>query len=396
MALECLTWCEVDVNIHMFFAGYSCGLVGPEDLPLLLKLKDWPPHSSFGERLPRHGAEFMCALPFRDYTDPESGPLNLAVKLPSEINKPDLGPKTYIAYGVAQELEIGDSVTKIHCDMSDAVNILTHTDEIKLKPKRIAAIKKKKASLTTKEASGCLQTSRADSDAGLPTALSESDKEPRPEERGSELGIKQPAAHVASEEQNRVKKDVVFGEGEGNVTQNGHPSVQCDVENSLCTISARKIVGNGVSSDDSKISSDLVEGVPNDLAEKASAEPTGQTCSNRRGHKPSDGRGKRNRKAGKGNRPGRITVTPESDDEDLPSVAGDQPEGGALWDIFRREDVSKLHDYLIKHAEEFRHCNYEPVKQVTHPIHDQCFYLTNEHKRKLKEEYGQLITLLYF
>jgi lysine-specific demethylase 3 len=113
---------QVDVNIHMFFAGYSRGLVGPEDLPLLLKLKDWPPHSKFGERLPRHGAEFMSALPFRDYTDPEFGPLNLAVKLPSDVNKPDLGPKTYIAYGVAQELEIGDSVTKIHCDMSDAVS----------------------------------------------------------------------------------------------------------------------------------------------------------------------------------------------------------------------------------------------------------------------------------
>lgn len=42
----------------------------------------------------------------------------------------------------------------------------------------------------------------------------------------------------------------------------------------------------------------------------------------------------------------------------------------------------------MKHKEEFRHYNCEPVKQVTHPIHDQCFYLTNEHKRKLKEEYG--------
>ncbi|XP_066379260.1 lysine-specific demethylase JMJ26-like isoform X2 [Miscanthus floridulus] len=42
----------------------------------------------------------------------------------------------------------------------------------------------------------------------------------------------------------------------------------------------------------------------------------------------------------------------------------------------------------MKHAEEFRHCNYELVKQVTHAIHDQCFYLTQEHKQKLKEEYG--------
>ena len=114
---------QVDINIHMFFDGYSRGAVGSEDLPVLLKLKDWPPHSSFEQRLPRHNAEFMSALPFREYTDPKSGPLNLAVKLPKDVKKPDLGPKTYIAYGVSQELGIGDSVTKIHCDMSDAVSI---------------------------------------------------------------------------------------------------------------------------------------------------------------------------------------------------------------------------------------------------------------------------------
>jgi len=123
IALECMTWCEVDINIHMFFDGYSRGAVGSEDLPVLLKLKDWPQHSSFEQRLPRHNAEFMSALPFREYTDPKSGPLNLAVKLPKDVIKPDLGPKTYIAYGVSQELGIGDSVTKIHCDMSDAVSI---------------------------------------------------------------------------------------------------------------------------------------------------------------------------------------------------------------------------------------------------------------------------------
>ncbi|CAN6277290.1 unnamed protein product [Urochloa humidicola] len=355
IALECLTWYEVDVNIHMFFDGYSRGAVGAQDLPVLLKLKDWPQHSSFEERLPRHNSEFMSALPFRAYTDPKCGPLNLAVKLPEHVIKPDLGPKTYIAYGVAQELGIGDSVTKLHCDMSDAVNILTHTDEIKLKAKRIKAVEKKKESLKKKEESGNFQGSQADL---------ESTMGPRRKGLRSSSNIQQPALDVPLEEQEVIEKAVVAVEAEGNLTkENGLQTNQSGVDHmdipfskekaevALCTTNGGGKLGNGFSSEE-KVDS------PSDAEEN---------------FKP---------------KVGKIDISLEPKDDTAPFVEGNQSEGGALWDIFRREDVSKLHDYLIKHAKEFRHCNYEPVKQVAHPIHDQHFYLTNEHKRKLKEEYG--------
>ncbi|KAJ8549769.1 hypothetical protein K7X08_033476 [Anisodus acutangulus] len=188
--------------------------------PEMLKLKDWPPSDKFEDLLPRHCDEFI---------NPRIGILNLAVKLPDGVLKPDLGPKTYIAYGVTEELGRGDLVTKLHCDMSDA--------------SAIEILKQK----------------------------------------------------------HRVQDEREHLEREGNE----YPM---------------------------KMSSEI-----------------------RREEKTSD---------------------------------DTETTGGALWDIFRREDVPKLEEYLLKHAKEFRHTYCCPDDQFFHPIHDQTFYLTLEHKRKLKEEYG--------
>ncbi|GMI93364.1 hypothetical protein like AT4G21430 [Hibiscus trionum] len=59
---------------------------------------------------------------------------------------------------------------------------------------------------------------------------------------------------------------------------------------------------------------------------------------------------------------------------------------GAEWDVFRRQDVPKLMEYLRKYSNEFGHtCGFR--KHVVHPILDQNFFLDTSHKRRLKEEH---------
>lgn len=57
------------------------------------------------------------------------------------------------------------------------------------------------------------------------------------------------------------------------------------------------------------------------------------------------------------------TVTCHSPNLHQTEVPSDN-RGGALWDIFRREDVPKLTEYLAKHSSEFRHTYCCPVDQV--------------------------------
>ncbi|KAL2939050.1 Lysine-specific demethylase JMJ25 [Bienertia sinuspersici] len=142
-AVNCMDWCEVDVNAHQSFSDFSRGRFDSSGWPVLLKLKDWPSEGNFMKQLPRHDTEFISALPFKEYTHPTNGVLNLVTNWPVRDMELDLGPKAYIAYGFAQELARGDSVTKLHYNMSDAVNILTYTAESTMPEQQVISKLKK-------------------------------------------------------------------------------------------------------------------------------------------------------------------------------------------------------------------------------------------------------------
>ena len=99
---------QTNINIHEFFTRYTKGQFDRHSWPLILKLKDWLSSTLFEGKLPRHVDQFICCLPIKEYTHPQMGVLNFAVQFPYESLKLDMGPKTYVVYGVAQELGRGD------------------------------------------------------------------------------------------------------------------------------------------------------------------------------------------------------------------------------------------------------------------------------------------------
>ncbi|KAL6520030.1 hypothetical protein OROHE_017173 [Orobanche hederae] len=389
-AINCLDWCEideqVDINIHQFFSGYSEGRSDSYGWPQILKLKDWPPSNLFKERLPRHDAEFISCLPFKEYTHPRFGYLNLAVKLPNESLKPDMGPKTYIAYGVAPELGRGDSVTKLHCDMSDAVNVLTHAEEAALKPEQLLTIRelqKKHAAQDEIELRGNEQMlSGMDERKQHTENVSGSTKRAfSPSTDGSNLTneIDKLIASGNSLNQRSIEKATVetlmlkhtggdtgeqfcFSTGKDKADTSGF---------SWKSSSPVEMVKNndlGISVDNQQrlVKNNDLELSIDDQHIFLGASGIGEVHENEGSNKEEN----------------KISVS------EFVSESSEHPEGGALWDIFRRQDVPKLEEYVKKHFKEFRHIYGDPLTQVVHPIHDQTVYLTMEHKRRLKEEYG--------
>ncbi|CAN4078997.1 unnamed protein product [Withania somnifera] len=68
--------------------------------------------------------------------------------------------------------------------------------------------------------------------------------------------------------------------------------------------------------------------------------------------------------------------------------SSDISRSGALWDVFRRQDVPMLVEYLRFHWEKNGDSDHLTDDSVPSPLYDGIVYLNEHHKRKLKELFG--------
>ncbi|KAL7180788.1 hypothetical protein ACSBR1_039780 [Camellia fascicularis] len=563
VAIDCLDWSEVKINIRHFFKGYLEGRFDSWLCPQLLKLKDCPSSNSFEERLPCHGAEFIDCLPFKEYTHPHLGFFNLAVKLPLTTSKPDLGPKIDIAYGVAQELGRGDSVTKLRCNMADAVIILTQVNAVTLTPKQLSKIEELKQKYLNQD-----QREIFDNGSELGQTVEKQQLSPSMEKsRPGDSGI-QSSTNAVAEVTSCCEVSILCGGGSHRMPSDGrqyfyggfvnakevteqagevdlygdlngivYTELDTECHSAFPSEEKSSIVGdeghrrtrkgpqnrkrkrrklfacevdlygdlNGIvykkldkecrsafsSEEESNIVGDeayrrtrkgprnrkrkrrkqfacevdlygdlngivykkLDKECHSAFSSEEESNIVGDEAYSRTRKGPQNRKRKRRKlpaifqskceklrkdNSEKVNRGHQITAeaSKRSEVKKLDqgksgksakySNAGtmldglEHADGGAVWDVFRRQDVPKLQEYLKKHFREFRHIHCSPLQQgsyyviyasatpyfatqvedeivssvhcgfqrFVHPIHDQTFYLTIEHKRKLKEEYG--------
>uniref|UniRef100_A0A3Q0SRP8 Lysine-specific demethylase n=1 Tax=Amphilophus citrinellus TaxID=61819 RepID=A0A3Q0SRP8_AMPCI len=117
-----------DVKVRDFWDGFeviSKRLQDADGLPMVLKLKDWPPGEDFRDMMPTRFDDLMENLPLPEYTK-RDGRLNLASRLPNFFVRPDLGPKMYNAYGLISTEDRKVGTTNLHLDVSDAVNVMVY------------------------------------------------------------------------------------------------------------------------------------------------------------------------------------------------------------------------------------------------------------------------------
>ncbi|KAL0321190.1 UNVERIFIED_CONTAM: Lysine-specific demethylase [Sesamum radiatum] len=321
-ATNVLDWCEVEIDRRQIFMGSLEKRTHASVQQKVLKFKAWLSSRLFQKQFPLHYNEILSSLPLPEYINPVSGILNVGVKLPKEFPKPDLGPCIYFSYGGPEELMQADYLSKLCYESHDKVNILAYATDAPISPEHINKIEKLIKKYKAQERHHGQSFSNSSDQKGKSSLQSEDTGESSLQEIGEKIHLPNGIENVPFYSDQPLK---------------GH----------------KQGVENGILSDESD----------------SDAEASFLFC-------------------------GSIEKSEDSDEyflgEDTESsCSSDDKQGthscGAQWDIFPREDVPKLLEYLRRHSNELSSaCS--PSKHV-HPILDQKFFLDAYHKLRLKEEF---------
>lgn len=345
---NCFDWYEVEIGNKQIFMGSLEGQTHAYVCRETVKLNGRLSSHLFQEHFPVHYAEIMHALPLKEYIDPRSGLLNLAVKLPKEMPTPNLGPCIYIAYGELEEFMQTNFLMRLCYDSYDVVNILAHATDVPISTKELSTLK-----TLLKKCKGQDHTKSTENATDQPFINQVNRKSSSNTEEAEDLTGKSSIRSEVTEDsvlQDVTAEDLNLSDGMAKVSISAGDSHRGDAQS----------VG------DQNMSN------ANEQDPEFNSEAT-IVCS------------------------GTIHRFEDSEDEnslqdDIESSSCNEEKSvadscGAQWDIFRRQDVPKLLEYLKRHSSELSRAYCTP-KHVVHPILDQSFFLDAFHKMRLKEEFN--------
>ncbi|KAL9236711.1 hypothetical protein vseg_011347 [Gypsophila vaccaria] len=306
-AVNCTEWYEVEIGLRELFSqSLDEGCTNRRHKTLRVKAKL---SSTLSRRLLKDRySEIIHALPLQEYTNPWSGLLNIAGKLPEDFPESKLGPHICFSFGSRDVVARGELVSKLHYNSYDVVNVLAHVADMTCSKEQLNKI-------------------------SMLIRYNTKDKE----------------------DQNSVER------GQDGAPERAAALCNGVIDASCCSIATNHLSAANLLND--KLSAKLQS---SDTDSDASV-----ICSG-------------------------TSESPNMSIDHLShlalletSNAGDKRPSdlcGAQWDVFRRQDVPKLLEYITKHVEELSFTCDFPTN-VVHPIFDGSFYLNSTHKMQLKEEF---------
>ncbi|KAG8365455.1 hypothetical protein BUALT_Bualt18G0106600 [Buddleja alternifolia] len=321
-ATNCLDWCEVEIHRKRIFMGSLEKRTHASMQQKVLKFKAWLSSHLFQKQFPVHYNEIISALPLPEYINPLFGVLNVGVKLPKQSPKPDLGPCVHFSYGGPEELMQADYLSKLCYESHDTVNILAYATDAPISPEQICKIENLMKKYKAGNHSHGQSFSNSSDQKGKSSLQSEDTGESSLQDIGEKIQLPNGIEKLPFYSGDPLKDQMPIVEND-NLSDDSESDAEASI---LCSGSIER----------SEDSDEYFQG-----------EEIQSSCSSE------DKRG--------------------------------TDSCGAQWDIFRRQDVPKLLEYLKKHSNELG--SGSSCSKHVHPILDQNFFLDAYHKLRLKDEF---------